>query len=116
VRLAVLFHVLPAALLGALFACVGVVHVTSRVMVVGSGYRLSTLEQDNQRLSRESDRLRLELATLQNPGRLERLAHDQLGMAAPAPGSVWTIKAQPPEPRRTVGGVAVARRPRAEEK
>ena len=102
-----LFHVLPAALMGALFALVGVMHVTSRVMVVGSGYRLSTLEQENLKLTRESDRLRLELATLQNPARLERLAHDQLGMAAPAPGAVWTLK---PPTARTVSGVAVARR------
>jgi cell division protein FtsL len=110
--LGILLHVLPAALLGGLFAGVGVVHVTSRVMVVGSGYRLSTLEQDNRQLTRENDRLRLELATLQNPARLEHLAKDQMGMAAPESGSVWTLKPQPLKPT----GVALARRAGGEKK
>ena len=36
-------------------------HVTSRVMVVSVGYRLSSLEQQNQTLTHENERLRLEL-------------------------------------------------------
>ncbi len=78
---------LPAFLL-ALFAGVGVFHVTARLMVVDSAYKLSRLEQEERRLSQENDKLELELATLKSPARLERLAREQLGMAPPPPGAV----------------------------
>jgi cell division protein FtsL len=92
----VLAQLLPAAALGALFAAVGVIHVTSRVMVVNVGYRLSSLEQEGQGLERTNERLRLELATLKNPARLERLAREQLGMGPAPAGTVVTIKSADP--------------------
>jgi cell division protein FtsL len=85
--LRVLRPLVPAVLCCALFAGVGIAHVGSRVLVVNVGYRLSSLEQDNRTLTRENDRLRLELATLKNPNRLERLAQEQ-GMHPPAAGTV----------------------------
>ena len=72
----VLLHLLPAVLLFALFAAVGILHVTSRVLVVDMGYRLSRAESEGHSLTRENDRLKLELATLKAPARLERLARD----------------------------------------
>ena len=88
-----LFQLLPTAALFVLFAAVGVVHVTSRVMVVHVGYRLSALEQQRTDLVREHEHLKLELATLKSPSRLERIARDQLGMAPPAAGAVISLKA-----------------------
>lgn len=84
----ILLELLPAALLIALFAVVGILHVTSRVLVVKVGYELSRLDQDAQQLSREHDRLKLELATLKSPSHIEALARTQLSMAPPAPGTV----------------------------
>jgi cell division protein FtsL len=80
----VLLHLLPAVFLFALFAGVGILHVTSRVLVVDMGYRLSKAEAEERALTRENDRLKLELATLKNPARLEKLAREKLGMAMPS--------------------------------
>jgi cell division protein FtsL len=87
----VLLRLFPAALMVAAFAAIGVMHVMSRVEVVDSGYRLSQLEQRSQALSLENDRLKLELATLKSPARLERVARDQLGMGAPPSSAVLTV-------------------------
>ncbi|QAT87346.1 Cell division protein FtsL [Corallococcus coralloides] len=87
----VLMHLLPAVMLFTLFAAVGILHVTSRVLVVDMGYRLSNAEGESRSLTRENDRLKLELATLKAPGRLERVAREQLGMAMPRGGAVVSI-------------------------
>ena len=68
----VIGHLLPAVLLGVLFAAVGIVHVSSRVLVVRTGYQLSELEAEHRALTRENDRLKLELATLVPSPRLGR--------------------------------------------
>jgi cell division protein FtsL len=88
---AVLLQLLPPALIALLFAAVGVLHVTSRVMVVDAGYKLSHLEAENRQLSLEHDRLTLELATLKAPSKLEALAHGKLGMGAPPSSAVITV-------------------------
>ena len=84
----IMVQLLPVASLCLLFAVVGVVHVTSRVLVVHAGYRMSQLEGESRKLSREHDQLRLERATLLSPGRLEKIAQERLGMVAPPAGSV----------------------------
>ena len=100
----IFLELLPAALLCALFAAVGIVHVTSRVIVVDIGYRLSQLEQDSRSLDRERDRLKLELATLKSPARLERIARDRLGMGPPAAGTVITVGLEKRPPWRAARG------------
>lgn len=92
----VLMHLLPAVLLFSLFAGVGMLHVTSRVLVVDMGYRLSRAEAESRTLTRENDRLKLELATLKAPARLERVAREQLGMAMPTGGAVVSLAAEKP--------------------
>ncbi|MFZ5471937.1 MAG: cell division protein FtsL [Myxococcota bacterium] len=89
----VFVELLPAALLCGLFAAVGVVHVTSRALVVRSGYELSRLEGERRVLLRDHDRLQLELATLKSPSRLEKLAREKLGMGPPAAGAVIPLDA-----------------------
>ena len=78
----------PTALAIALLAAVGVVHVTSRVLVVKVGYELSRLDQEGTVLTRENDRLKLELATMKSPSRLEAMARSQLGMGPPSPAAI----------------------------
>ncbi|MCP3145044.1 cell division protein FtsL [Pyxidicoccus xibeiensis] len=92
----VLLHLLPAVLFFSLFAAVGFLHVTSRVLVVDMGYRLSRAEAESRTLTRENDRLKLELATLKAPTRLERVAREQLGMAMPKGGAVVSLSAEKP--------------------
>jgi len=88
----ILLEILPAALAVLLLAGVGVVHVTSRVMVVKMGYELSRLDSAAAALTRENDQLRLELATLKNPARLEGIARKQLGLVPPTAGTVLRLK------------------------
>ncbi|MBF5044406.1 cell division protein FtsL [Aggregicoccus sp. 17bor-14] len=87
----VLAHLLPAVAVMVLLTAVGLVHVTGRVMVVDAGYRLSRSEAESRTLQRENDRLKLELATLKTPARLERLAREKLGMGLPATGAVIAL-------------------------
>jgi len=79
---------LAAALLALPLAGVGIFHVWTRTRVLRAGYELGRLEAEHRRLAAERDRLRLEVATLRSPGRLERFARERLGMAPPAPGAV----------------------------
>lgn len=97
----VLMHLLPAVLLFALFAGVGILHVTSRVLVVDMGYRLSKAESEARTLTRENDRLKLELATLKSPARLEKLAREKLGMSMPSGPLVIALPAEPTGHKRT---------------
>ncbi len=105
VRLAVIFlELFPAAILCAMFALVGIFHVTSRVMVVDVGYKLSAQEQESRALTQEHDRLKLEYATLRSPATLERIARDRLGMTPPPPGTVLTVGPNLPRMGRSAPG------------
>jgi cell division protein FtsL len=81
-------RVLRVALAIAALGGVGLFHVWTHTRVVTAGYALGDLNAVNARLAAERDRLRMEVATLRAPGRLERFARVRLGMAPPAPGSV----------------------------
>ena len=51
-----------------------------------------TVDRDPHReLTRDQAKLRLELATLKSPARLEKLAREVLAMAPPPPGAVLTL-------------------------
>ncbi len=93
----VLLRLAPPALVALCFAAVGIVHVSSRVLAVDVGYKLSRAEQLSRELQREHDRLKLELATLKSPARLEALAREQLQMVPPPAGAVLSV-AQPESP------------------
>jgi cell division protein FtsL len=88
----ILGEILPAFLAVFLLAGVGIVHVTSRVLVVAQGYTLSRLDAQATDLVREHDRLKLELATQKGPAKLEAIARQQLGMITPAPSTVFHLK------------------------
>jgi len=90
-RGSVILQLLPPMLAMTLFVGVGIMHVTSRVLVVGVGYELSRLEQENHDLLRQNDELRVEMAALKNPARLERVGREQLGMVPPPAGAVITL-------------------------
>ncbi len=90
---AVIFgEVLPAALAAFLLAAVGVMHVTSRVMVVSMGYELSRLDAEQTELSRENDALKVELATQKSPTRIETLAKSKLGLISPPSNAIFTLR------------------------
>ena len=47
------------------------------------GYETSEAARDEQALLQENKQLRLELASLKAPGRIERMAQNELGLVAP---------------------------------
>ncbi len=63
-------------------------HVWLRLQVVQLGYVLSTTSKLHGRLEQENRELKLELATLTSPDRLEELARSRLGLREPELGLV----------------------------
>jgi cell division protein FtsL len=90
----VLSQFLPVLLCWGLLAAVGILHVASRSQVVDAAYKLSSLEAENRTLLLDNDRLKLELATLKRPARLEALARTRLGMAPPEAAAVDSVAAR----------------------
>jgi cell division protein FtsL len=80
----ILLEIFPAAIAVFLLAVVGIVHVTSRVMVVKMGYELSKLDTRAVDLARENDALKVQLATMTSPAQLSPLAKAQLQMQVPS--------------------------------
>ena len=100
----VLSQMLPVVLCWGLLAAVGILHVASRSQVVDAAYRLSSLEAENRALLLDNDRLKLELATLKRPARLEALARTRLGMAPPEAAAVDSVAARAPVLARSTEG------------
>ena len=67
------------------------VHVWLRLQVVRMGYVLSTTSKLQTRLEQENRELKVELATLTSPDRLEALARQRLGLAAPEKGQIIVL-------------------------
>jgi cell division protein FtsL len=74
-------------------ALIGVVliHVWLRLQVVRVGYILSTISKLQGRLEQENRELKVELATLTSPERLEALARNRLGLVPPEKGQVIVL-------------------------
>ena len=67
-------------------------HVSLRLGVVRMGYQIG--EQTRQRRAFEEQRRRYttELSMLKNPGRIEKLAREQLHMELPDPSRIRTVR------------------------
>jgi len=76
------------ALLGAGFVVVALLHVWLRLQVVHMGYALATATKLQRQLEQENRELKVELATLTSPQRLEAMARARLGMTQPQRGQV----------------------------
>jgi cell division protein FtsL len=66
-------------------------HVWLRLQVVHLGYVLSTTSKLQSRLEQENRELKIELATLTSPERLESLARRRLGLRQPEKGQVIVL-------------------------
>ena len=83
------------------FACLagaGLFHTWLRIQGLNMGYRLSAVTHAHKKLLRENEELKLEVATLQAPSRIEHLARTQLHMVDPRPDQVVVVR-EPPLPR-----------------
>jgi cell division protein FtsL len=81
----------PVLLFMALMLVVALFYVWSRLQVVHLEYDISSLEGQVRHLQQESRQLQLETASLRSPGRIERVARDELGLRMPAPEQVITV-------------------------
>jgi cell division protein FtsL len=78
----------PGLLLGIVLVGLALLHVWLRLQVVHVGYVLSTTSKVRSQLEQENRELKLELATLTSPDRLEEKARARLGLRAPEKGQV----------------------------
>jgi cell division protein FtsL len=74
-------------------ALIGVVlvHVWLRLQVVHMGYVLSSASKLQSRLEQENRELKIELATMTSPDRLESLARRRLGLKPPEKGQIIVL-------------------------
>ena len=77
--------------LGLVLITAVLVHVWLRLQVVRMGYVLSTTSKLQTRLEQENRELKVELATLMSPDRLEVLARQRLGLGAPEKGQIIVL-------------------------
>ena len=75
-----IFVVLVGALV---FIACSLFYVWSHNQIISLGYETSEAAREEQTLQQENNRLRLELASLKAPGRIERMAQQELGLAPP---------------------------------
>jgi cell division protein FtsL len=62
-----------------------------RLQTVHAGYDLSAARHLAHHLEQEQRELEIEIATLNSPRRLERIARERLGMTPPAPGQIVSV-------------------------
>ena len=75
-----------------LLTLVSVFHVWSRAMVIDINLQLADLSSQFKETQQEQNRLKLEVASLKTPARVEALAEGELGMALPTDQQVVIIK------------------------
>jgi cell division protein FtsL len=82
---------LVSTVLGAVLVALVLLHVWLRLQVVQMGYVLSTTAKLQNQLEQENRELRVEIATLTSPERLEDMARRRLGVAPPQKGQVIVL-------------------------
>jgi cell division protein FtsL len=84
-------HNAGVALLAFVLVGVTLAHVWLRLQVFQMGYVLSTTSKLQNQLEQEQRELKVELATLMSPDRLEAMARKRLGLASPEKGQVIVL-------------------------
>lgn len=84
-------HLVALCALGFCLFILGLVHVWLRLQVVHMGYVLSTTTKLQGRLEQENRELKVELASLTSPDRLEAMARRRLGLMPPEKGQVLVL-------------------------
>lgn len=75
-----------------LLTLVSIFHVWSRVKVIDMNLRVAELSREIKAQEQEQNRLKLEVASLKTPARIEMLAKGELGMALPTEQQVVIVK------------------------
>ena len=75
-----------------LLTLVSIFHVWSRVKVIDLNLQLTDVNSQFKEEQQEQNRLKLEVASLKTPARIEALAKGDLGMALPTDQQVVIVK------------------------
>jgi cell division protein FtsL len=75
-----------------LLTLVSIFHVWSRVEVIDLNLKISECARSMKEEQQENKRLRVEVASLKTPARIEALAKGELGMALPTDQQVVMVK------------------------
>ena len=75
-----------------LLTIVSIFHVWSRVRVIELNLQLADVGRQFKNEQQEQNRLKLEVASLKTPARIEALAKGELGMALPTEQQVVIVK------------------------
>ena len=75
-----------------LVTLVSIFHVWSRVEVIDLNLKFSETNRIFKELHQDNKRLKLEIASLKTPARIEALAKGELGMALPTDQQVVVVK------------------------
>ena len=84
-------HVMMIAFLVLGLVGVALLHVWLRLQVVHMGYVLSTTSKLQNQLEQENRELKVEIATLTSPDRLEAMSRRRLGLRPPEKGQVIVL-------------------------
>ena len=63
----------------------------SRVQCVRIGYDITQLADQRHALAADQSNLKIELARLKSPRRIEKIAQEQIGLTTPSPDQVISI-------------------------
>jgi cell division protein FtsL len=85
-------RLLPLLIFIAALLAVSLFYVWSRLQVTYLEYDISSLEGRVRHLQQDLNLLRVEAASLRNPGRIEQVARNDLGLRLPAPEQVVVIQ------------------------
>lgn len=75
-----------------LLTLVSIFHVWSRVKVIDLNLQIADVSRQMKEEQQEYNRLRLEVASLKTPARIETLAKGELGMALPTDQQVVVVR------------------------
>lgn len=84
-------RLLPHLFFIALLLLVSLFFVWSRLQLVHLEYEISSQETRLRNLQQETKALRLEVATLNSPGRIEQIARRELALRPPTPEQVVMV-------------------------
>lgn len=76
----------------ALLCALALFFVWSRLQVMNLGYEIASLGNEMAQMQREGQSLRIEVASLENPSRIERLARQKLGLQRPGAAQVKLVE------------------------
>ena len=84
--------ILPLLVILAILTIVSIFHVWSRVKVVDLNLQLGESRKQFKELQIEQSKLKLEVASLKTPSRIEALARQELGLSMPTNQQVVQVR------------------------